>query len=64
MIRYVAMPRAFIDDMDQQMMRFDYPRFTIVEESDGRNTGIVDVRGNPIYAVSQAEPIGFIPRNE
>lgn len=65
MIRYIARPRAAFYDEDQAHT-FYRPETLVVFEPDdnSRKTGIVDVRGNPIYAVSEIGPIGFMPKPE
>lgn len=61
--RYVSRPRALF-----QPALEDYPfnslkTITVCEPEDApQATGLLDVRGNKIFAVTEREPVGFVTK--
>lgn len=45
--------------VDEFYFSGDRQSVTVIEDTDARDTGILDHRGNPIYAVNEIGPIGF-----
>lgn len=57
MARYIARPKAWVEDEDA----WDYPisdHIPTVCESDAIDTGLCDAGGNPIFRMN--DPIGFL----
>ena len=62
MIKYITVPKSFWVEDPKEWTRSEISPKTMAvfeEERCHRNTGILDVRGNPIVAVDEPNDIGF-----
>lgn len=59
MRRYRTM-RTRAADIDANTDAENYLARTVHEDTDPRDTGLLDWTGTKIYAVSEIEPIGFV----